>query len=313
MNIRHIEYFVTLARERNFSKASEAMNITQPTLSQCIQKMEQTLGAQLFDRSFSSLTLTPEGEVFLDGCLKILDIYKQTTNEISEMNQGVTGTVKVGVAPFRMPFTVSPIVNDFHKKYPNVHFQVEELNFDGMTEKLDMGEIDLAVTAYDERTASKYEIEPIVKEEVLIALHKDIVAENPALREFSDFDSVPVVDISAFRTVDFILLGQDQLLFRQFRSLNEKCSNELHSFTTCTGISNSLSLADSGSGAALIPSMGLEYYKRKFPDLRYFSIGDDAPERTICVIYRKNQYLSAPAKEVIRLLMRDEEGNKNTL
>lgn len=307
MNIKHLEYFVTLSREKNFSKASEILNISQPTLSQCIQKLEQSVGATLFDRSFQTLTLTPEGEIFLSACLKIIDIYKQTSNEITEMNQGVTGVLKVGVAPFRMPFTVSPVVNDFHKKYPNVHLQIEELTSDELTDRLDSGEIDLAVTVYDKSKASKYESESITEEEVLIALHKDIVEKNPDLSDLSDPDGVPVVDISAFKNVDFILLGQEQILFRQFKLMNRKCSNELRSFTTCTGISNSLSLADSGSGAALIPSMGLEYYRKKFPDLRYFSIGEDAPKRTVCVIYRKNQYLSAPAKELMKLLMAGKE------
>lgn len=302
MNIRHIDYFLVLAREKNFSKAAELLGITQPTLTQCIHKMESTLGAALFDRSFSSLRLTNEGEIFRDACLKIADIYKQASNEISEINNGVTGIVRIGIAPFRVPFTVSPVVNKFHKIYPNVHIHIEELSGEELTKCLDNGEVDIAVTASDTAIASKYESIFVVDEEVLIAVHEDIVKESETLRGYSTSDGVINAVMEDFRDFHFILLGSDQLLFRQFKKMKEKSGEEFSSFTTCTEVSNSLSLAECGAGAALIPSTGLAYYREKFPKLKFFSVGPDAPKRNVCVIYRKNQYLSSPVKAVTELL-----------
>lgn len=307
MNIKHIEYFVELAKEKNFSKASAILGISQPTLTHCIQKMEQSLGVPLFERNASSLSVTKEGYLFFDSCLKIIDIYKQTVNQLTEMNQGISGSVKIGVSPFRVPFTVSPVINSFHEKFPDVHIYIEELTGEEITANLDTGDLDFIITAYDKNMLSKYNSETLGEEEVIIAVHKDIVIKNEMLAKYIDCAGLYKTEISDFKNVNFILLGTDQLLFRQFRDLNKRCGNELLSFTTCTEISNSLSLADCGAGAALLPSTGLEYYKSKFPDLRFFSIGEEAPKRTVSVLYRKNQYLSLPARELINLLKHKTE------
>lgn len=303
MNIKHMEYFITLAKEKNYSKASEILGITQPTLTHCIQKMEQSLNVSLFERYPSSIKLTKEGTVFYDSCVKIIDIYNQTSNMLTEMNKGISGAVKIGISPFRVPFTVSPIINSFHSKFPNVHIYIEELAGEELTTNLDTGELDLIITAHDkDNTLSKYNSVPLAQEEVIIAVSKQIVSDDKNLSRYALSDELCDVELSDFKNVNFIILGTDQLLFKQFHDLNKKCNNELISFTTCTEISNSLSLAECGAGAALLPSTGLEYYKSKFPGLLYFSIGKAAPRRTVSVLYRKNQYLSLPAREMINLL-----------
>ena len=303
MNIKHLEYFITLAKEKSFSKASELLGITQPTLTQTVQKLESVLGSPLFDRSFPSLTLTPEGRVLLDSARKITDLWAQTCSQITELNHGITGSVKIGVAPFRASYTVPSLAADFRQHFPETRLFIRELRTDEMLDALDAGEIDLAVTACDKKNVSKYEAFPVFDEEVLVAVAGRLIEDDP---RFPDEGELPTVDFSAFDGMDFIVLGSEQLLFRHYKTLCERSGCAFRAPTSCTSIETSLTLANAGAGAALVLSTGIEYYRDRFPRLRYFSVRPSLPGRTVYALTRKNQYLSTPAKYLLKQLEKTE-------
>ena len=307
MNIKHMEYFIVLAKEKSFSKASQVLGITQPTLSQSVQKMETVLGAALFDRSFATLTLTKEGEIFLRACKKTCDIYNRTISEIADMNNGLNGKVRLGIAPFRVQYVLPKITKEFLQRYPHTVLEVEELIYDDMMRELETGGLDLVVTAYDGKAGMKFTSVPIGREEVLVAVHKNLVAKNKKLKEYALSEEIQKVSFSSFADTKFIMLGDDQMLCRQLKSLAEKSGITLQTAVRCNTVDTSVSLANNSVGAALVLSTGLEYYSGMFPDLRFFSISTGNTERTVSIIYRKNQYLSNPVKAVIDILTKGNE------
>jgi len=91
MLVRHLSYFVTLARERHFARAAEICNIAQPTLSAAIRKLEEDLGVHLVLRSQRFAGLTPEGEKLLVWGRQILTDYNSLRDELTGLRHGLTG------------------------------------------------------------------------------------------------------------------------------------------------------------------------------------------------------------------------------
>ena len=101
MNIKQYKYVITLAKESSFSKAADVLNITQPSLSQYIKKIEKGIGLELFDRTNGDVRLTDAGRVYIEAGRKILDLEHQMEVSFSDLAAHKTGSLIIGAAPYR--------------------------------------------------------------------------------------------------------------------------------------------------------------------------------------------------------------------
>ena len=95
MELRHIRYFKAVAEEKNFTRAAEKLAIAQPPLSRQIQDLEAELGTSLFVRTPHKVTLTEEGELFLQYATQILDLVNRSEEEVKERKEGLQGTLYI--------------------------------------------------------------------------------------------------------------------------------------------------------------------------------------------------------------------------
>lgn len=302
MNIKQMEYFICLCEEKSFSKAAAQLNIAQPTLTQAIQKIEMTLGTPLFDRSISPIHLTEAGRIFLETSREITAINRISNARIEEIRQGVNESVRLGLAPYRARSLLPLCVAQFRRLHPNVKLIVRELISDTLLEKMENGELDLAITVKQDHLDASFKCVPLCDENVLIAVSAEIVNANERLANAVKIDGIPTVDLSAFENIDFILLGEGQLLSRYFDSFLAKTIVTPKNMIRCTEIETSLALANSGVGAALVMSTTLQYYRERYPNLHYFAVNTPMPKRTLYILSRKKQYLTEAEKTLIRLL-----------
>ena len=108
MLVRHLSYFVTLAGEKHFARAAARCNITQPTLSAAIRKLEQDLEVRLVGRGHRFTGLTAEGEKLLVWARQILRDYDSLREDL-DGGSGLTGTLRLGVIPAAMPSVARPL------------------------------------------------------------------------------------------------------------------------------------------------------------------------------------------------------------
>lgn len=101
MNAKQFRYVIVLAREGSFSKAADALNITQPPLSQYIKKIEQEIGLTMFDRANGEVRVTDAGKVCIEAGQKILDIQRQMENAFSDLSGDRSGSLTIGAAPLQ--------------------------------------------------------------------------------------------------------------------------------------------------------------------------------------------------------------------
>lgn len=149
MNIRHLRYFVTLAREGHFGRASLACHVTQPTLSEAVRQLERELSVQLIDRKGQRYSgLTKEGQRVLGWAQRILADQKALEQELDEIRQGLSGELNFGVIPAAMP--VAPLVTRaFTRRHPGVTLRLLSLSSIDIQRGLDEGTLEVGMTYLD--------------------------------------------------------------------------------------------------------------------------------------------------------------------
>lgn len=147
MNLNELRYAVAVAQMRNFRRAAEKCFVTQPALSLAIQKLEDELGVQLFERSRTEVTLTPIGARIVEQAQRVLEEAARVPEIAKQGRDQLSGTLKIGIIYTVAPYLLPELIPVLHRKAPNMPLEVEE----NLTANLDLllrnGRIDVAVLA----------------------------------------------------------------------------------------------------------------------------------------------------------------------
>lgn len=160
MDLRTLEYFVTVAEELNITKAAEKLNMSQPPLSNQMKKLEEELGTVLFIRGKRRIVLTESGRLLYRRAKEILNLAEKAASEIRSMNNGVAGTISIGLVEGMAPDMAGEWFAGFIKKYPGVRFRIIDGNSDELIEKMRSGLISLAVITapYDQSLLNSFQV-----------------------------------------------------------------------------------------------------------------------------------------------------------
>lgn len=144
MELRQLNYFVTVASALNFSKAAKKLFITQGTLSQQIQQLENELGSELFTRTSRSVALTEAGAQLLPLAKRTLRDSNDCKLQANDLRKAITGTLKIGVTH---SFTrlLTRTLEDFMDKYKGVNLKIFYKSASELHDMLRGGELDLIV------------------------------------------------------------------------------------------------------------------------------------------------------------------------
>ncbi len=148
MILRHLSYFVTLAREKHFARAADVCHISQPALSAAIRKLEDDLEVRLVVRGHRFLGLTAEGGRILAWAQQILSDYDGLRIELNGLGLGLSGSLRLGVIPAAMP-PVSCLTARFLAAHPGASVEVRSMTSRSIQKALDSFEIDAGVTYLD--------------------------------------------------------------------------------------------------------------------------------------------------------------------
>lgn len=145
MEISQIEAFGRVAYDGNFTRAADALGLTQPAVSTRIAMLEAELGGQLFERRGRKLRLTPLGEVFLPYAQRMLAVMADSQQAVEDFRQGRLGQVKLAApTPFVLSFLVDALA-DFRQHYPTVDVLIRERNKTAISEMLHDGVVNLGL------------------------------------------------------------------------------------------------------------------------------------------------------------------------
>ena len=145
MDIRILRYFLTVAKEQNFTKAAEQLNITQPTLSRQLSALEDEIGKALFIRGNRSVTLTETGILLKRRALEILDLEEKMMDELMAKEELIEGTITIGCGEFAAVETLAEICKTYKEKYPMVQIALHTATADSVYDMMNQGLVDIGL------------------------------------------------------------------------------------------------------------------------------------------------------------------------
>lgn len=154
MELRVLRYFLAVAQEKNITRASQKLLISQPTLSKQLSDLEEELGAKLFTRGHRQITLTSEGEYLRSKAEEIIDLTDKTSANI-QTDQIISGELTLGAGESIGMKRIINIISDITQDYPDVKVHLVSGNAEEMESMLDRGTLDFAVLM-GERTLENY-------------------------------------------------------------------------------------------------------------------------------------------------------------
>ncbi len=174
MDVRQLRYLVTLAEERNFTRAAAREHIAQPALSQQIRRLEQELGLALVERTTRHVAMTEAGQLLVGRARRILSEFDAASAEMQRLTGVQTGHVTVGAMHTMGPIDVSQALAVFYQRHPGVELTVREQSSEELAEMLRVDELDLAFLSVTERIESHgLGLHQLVSEELVVLLARD--------------------------------------------------------------------------------------------------------------------------------------------
>ena len=145
VELRHLRYFVAVAEELHFGRAAKRLHLSQPPLSQQIRRLEELLGSALLMRTSRSVTLTSEGEAYLERARRTLHTVQRDIEEIRKIGRGDVGSLHIGFVGSAMLTTLPHIFRLYRGRFPRVQLQLHESFTSQVAEGLDSGLLDAGV------------------------------------------------------------------------------------------------------------------------------------------------------------------------
>ena len=278
MTITQLQYVLAVAEHKNFTLAADKCFVTQPTLSMQIQKVEEELNIQIFDRTKKPIQLTEIGQKIVNQAKNIVNEADRMKDIVEQQKGFIGGEFKLGIIPTVMPTLLPMFLNTFVKKYPKVKLIIEELNTDDIILRLKNGNLDAAIAAT-----------PLNEEKLkeIVIYYEPFVAYIPEKHRIADKKEIEVSDLN----LDEILLLQDGHCFRD--GILNLCKNQgvapANNFQIQSGSFETLiKLADEGLGLTLLPYLHtLDLKENDKLKLKHFK--DPKPAREISLIFPKTE------------------------
>ena len=278
MTITQLQYVLAVAEHKNFTLAAEKCFVTQPTLSMQIQKIEEELKIQIFDRTKKPIQLTDIGAKIVAQAKNIV-IEADRIKDIVEHQKGyIGGEFRLAIIPTIMPTLLPMFLTNFIKKYPKVKLIIEELNTDEIIKRLNNGQLDAAIAST-----------PLQEEKLkeIVLYYEPFVAYIPDNHKIADKKEIQISDLN----VEEILLLQDGHCFRD--GILNLCKNSNTgsgtSFQLESGSFETLvKLANEGLGTTLLPFLHtMDLSEKDQKHLHHFV--EPKPAREVSLIFSKNE------------------------
>ncbi|MFN3396437.1 MAG: selenium metabolism-associated LysR family transcriptional regulator [Thermodesulfovibrionales bacterium] len=162
-----LKVFCAVAETKSFSKASEIIHLTQPAVSLQIQAIEELYETKLFDRSSTTITLTPAGEILYRYAKEILSLYASAAKDIGELTGLVKGSISLGASTTIGNHVLPTVLAEFRKNYPKIRVRLFVGNTRRIIELLNATTIDLGIVEGDV-TRQKLKVEKLLQDELVV-------------------------------------------------------------------------------------------------------------------------------------------------
>ena len=210
--LHEMAYVYEVYRQRSFTRAAQALYISQPSLSQMIRKAEGRIGTTIFDRSTSPIGLTEAGRAYIRAAEQVLQIESDLRRYLDDAERCITGVLTLGGAMLFTSYVLPPLLSTFSERYPGVELRLHEAPTARLKEQLQEGTLDFAVdnSAFD---PAVYEARLFKREQVILAVPRAFAVNEAAARfrlSAADLlrEETPRAPLSLFQDTPFLMLKE---------------------------------------------------------------------------------------------------------
>ena len=277
MTLTQLEYIVALDTYRNFVLAAEKCFVSQPTLSMQVLKLEELLGAKLFDRTRQPVVPTEIGAEIIEQARTVLNESKKIKEIIASKQGEVSGELKIGIIPTIAPYLLPGVMSKFHDSYPNVQLEIWEYTTEQILEKLKLNLLDCGILATPVEDRSIIET-PLFYETFILYVSKT-----------SDLLSKKTVTARDIDPEEVWLLNEGNCMRNQALNICQFKKKGLEKrFEYNTGSVDSLRrMVDMNNGITILPELAIsDFSASQLTQIRHFE--SPQPSREISLITHRN-------------------------
>jgi LysR family hydrogen peroxide-inducible transcriptional activator len=276
MTLTELKYIVMLAEEKHFGRAAERCYVSQPTLSVAVKKLEEELGTAIFERSKSSVYITPLGEQIITQAKRVLEQASMIKELAASGKNQLKGPLKIGaiftIAPYLFPFMIPAL----HKIVSGMPLIIEEDLTENLRPKLRNGELDAIIVALPFREPDVV-TQPIYEEEFVVLMPKD--------HAWAKLDTIETDQLS---TDNLLLLGKGHCFSEQVLEacplVTESEFNDGRTVVNGSSLETIRYMVASGLGVTVLPKSAVTNINHDMLEVRPFS--EPVPKRTVALAWR---------------------------
>lgn len=296
MNIRDLEYLIALADFKHFRKAADACNVSQPTLSGQIRKLEDELGTILLERTSRKVLFTQAGLGLVEQAKVVLREVKILREMASSQGKEMSGPIHIGIIPTLGPYLSPLILPQLKSQYPELEIYLYELPTTLVVEQLEAGQLDCAILSLAKETESFIEV-PMFNENILLA-----VPDKHPWAKKSQIDLKQLVD------QEILVLDNGHCLRTQIMDYCTTIGAKENERIKVGSLETLRNMVATGAGITLIPELAANSDQNKRSV--YLSFSDPKPFRTIGLVYRPGSPLKLRYERLakwIKTMMEDTQ------
>ena len=145
MSDRRLQVFHTVARLLSFTKAAEALHMTQPAVTFQVRQLEEYFNTRLFDRTHNKVNLTPAGERVSEFAERIFDLYAEMENKVRDLTGEISGAITIGASTTIAEYMLPALLGEFKNQYPDIDLRLKVSNSEGIVSMVEQNVIDLGL------------------------------------------------------------------------------------------------------------------------------------------------------------------------
>lgn len=289
INIRHLRAFVAVAEHLHFTRAAQAVYLTQPALSTLIRQLETHLDLQLLRRNTRVVELTPIGREFHATARKIVNDIDVAISDLKSFKSLTKGRVRVAALPSLWTSVLPGALREFHAKHPGIELEISDLAGEDIIRALRNKSVDLALTYTPALKDIKAQL--LLRDQLVVVCPKQSpLAQNPTVR-WRDLSGHPIIAMAQGTTIRMLIQGAALA-----KGIALNIVLEPHLMPTA------IACAEAGLGTAILPSSGVP---QALPtSLVCLDLVDPVVRRDISLVTLAQAPLSPSTKALYDVLMR---------
>jgi len=305
-----MRYVYEIYRQKSFSKAAQALFITQPALSIAIGKLEASLGMPLFDRSTRPISLTPAGRIYLQTIEQTRALEQDLRHQLDDIRALRTGTITIGSSHFINACILPEVLTRFNRRFPQVKLNLLEGSSHAMARMLEQREIDLTFSC-DEAVIKGFTNTPVFTDTILLAVPQDVTC--PAHRAQYSLTAAdilarrhlapdcPSVDLKDFAAEPFILLRSGNNLHDRAMHFFREAGIEPTIKIELSQMATASRLAEAGFAATFLSDRLITHDDSR---LCFYRLASPEAHRNFHALTHPQRYIPATVKAFIDCLLK---------